>query len=1197
MGSSRLLRRLAFVCLLGVSFRLCASDWHQALWLGRGDVWRARFPVTLTNPSAASLAGQPVALTVGDAPGQAPLAGVRAESVRVCDPNGIQLLYGLWASDQSTAITAGAIPTNATLVLPAVCAPNASTNLYVYFDNPRAWGLSDFFEKRACGELNGDFEKGEKNQPFGWQPGQTSVSHRLSWSTEKPFSGTRCLKAETDANAENSWFGFVRSDFALVPGAHCTVHVRVRGENVKGTAGWYIHVGDESNPQRINQVVKTGDGTFDWKEQTIAFTVPEGATRLQTGSVLFGTGTAWYDAFSFETDKEPPRVTALAGAVERLTLREEGADAGWIKAERKAPAWSSRLPVRLFNLRNEPLTNLLATVDISDAARGIVSPRFLLTLNGQPVETCRLADRLLFTGAPAARTALTYYLYVADSGAPAAPPKAVASARGSDIPSDQVLADHGSDVDAKAFASLLNSPVNLLKNPDFESGANEPEGWTHAGEGNGVTFSFGSPGAFGKRHVRMSVPPTAPSGWRGWHQSVAVKPGHSYLYGAWLACEGLEGSANLYVHLLRKMDGDAVPEGFLGAGVPIGGTTSWTPMFGAAIIPANASCLQMHLTMNDHGTLKHDSAFVAECLEAETGDPQTPPLKQKECVAWSVNPIVKVFRETLPPASLEPLAVSLARNEAEALQLALRAGRDLADVRIDVQPPKNARGVALTNLTVGWVGYVPIDHRTSYYNVTTPAWELKYPAGSGSSDGWSGWWPDPIRPVDHGALAANQTQPLWILFKTTAETPAGVYKGEIKLTAEKKTLKRLPFTVTVWDFALPQTPSCAAIYDLRLSEQWQYGKLSDEALRDQLMRFMADHKVCPDRIDVAPRFSRDAQGQLTCDFAEYDKAAQRFFDELKFPTSYMPWFFYAFGWEHPPSDFFGEKPYEGNYPYATVDRSQLRPAYKAAYQAYLRLYWEHVKAKGWADKLVLYISDEPFYTKKPIVDQMKALCDMIHEVDPKIRIYCSTWNHCPDWNGHLNIWGAGHYGCFPVSEMQARRAAGEHIWFTTDGQMCTDTPFCAVERLLPHYCFKYGADAYEFWGINWLTYDPWKFGWHSYIYQSSTPGESYYVRYPNGDGFLIYPGGPVGAAGPVSTVRIEAARDGVEDYEYLKMLKAFADQTGDREAVRILAEFAALLDIPNAGGRYSSKILPEPNKLTALRLQAGAAIERLSRKP
>ena len=1192
---------ILLTCLLCGS--IGAAEWHDSLWLGRGDIWRSRFPVTITNPSDVALEGVPVALTVGNAAGQAPLAGVRAEALRVTDEKGKQLLYGLWSPDRGEHFTTGAIPAGATLTLPAVCGPQTATTYCVYFDNPQAWGLADFFDKRAVTDLNGDFEKGIRNLPVGWQTAQTTAKHRLSWSSEKPFSGSRCLKAEAETNADKSWFSFTRSDFAVVPGARCTIRVRVRGENVNGDAGWFVHVGDDKNAQRLNKVVRTGNGTFDWKEQVITFTVPEGATRMQTGTVLYGTGTAWYDAFSFETDKKPSQVTASAGPVERLTLREIGANAAWITAAQHTPSWVRRLfsndkpqsewlyrlPVRVTNLRNENASDLLAVADLNTAARGIVSPTFLLTLNGEPVDACRLGDRLLFSCSPAAHTALTYYLYVGDSGKKIAPVKPSASALGSDIPSDQILADRLGDTDVQAFAKLLASPANLIKNPDFETGIDAPDAWTHSGTNPGVTFTLGTPGGFGKRHARLTVPSTAKEEWRGWYQTLSVKPGHTYLYGAWLACESLEGSASLNAHL-RTDKGEIASGGFLSAGAPISGTTSWTPMFGSVTLPPDATKFQLHLTMNDRGTLKHDGAFLAECLDASTGEPDTPRLAVREFTAWSVDPVIKVFHETLPPHDPgRPFALSLARNEEEALQIAVRTGHDIPNVRVEIDTPKNKRGQTISDFTVGWVGYVPIDHRTAYYNLKTPAWELKFPTSAGSSDGWSGWWPDPIRPTATGALVANQTQAVWISFKTSADTPAGQYKGKLRFLADGKLLDDVPFTLTVWDFALPQSPTCAAIYDLRLSHHWLADGTPAATQRERLMRFMASKKVCPDEVIAEPKFTRDAQGKITCDFTEYDKAATLYFDELKFHTSYMPNLFYLFGWEHPPKHFFGEKPFEGEYPYKDVDRTKLRKAYKDDYQACLRLFWEHVKAKGWADKLTLYISDEPFLTKKHIIDQMKACCDMIHEVDPKIRIYCSTWRHCPDWNGYLDVWGVGHYGCFPVSEMQARVAAGDSIWFTTDGQMCTDTPFCAVERLLPHYCFKYGASAYEFWGVSWLTYDPWQFGWHSYIHQSSTPGESYYVRYPNGDGFLLYPGPPIGVQGPVTTIRLEAARDGVEDYEYLQLLKARAN---DPQAVQLLADFSALIDIPNAGGRFSSKILPEPAKLAALRLRAGNLLSK-----
>jgi hypothetical protein len=169
---------------------------------------------------------------------------------------------------------------------------------------------------------------------------------------------------------------------------------------------------------------------------------------------------------------------------------------------------------------------------------------------------------------------------------------------------------------------------------------------------------------------------------------------------------------------------------------------------------------------------------------------------------------------------------------------------------------------------------------------------------------------------------------------------------------------------------------------------------------------------------------------------------------------------------------------------------------------------------------------------------MKALCQMIHEVDPEIPIYSSTWHHVPDWDGSLDVWGIGHDGRVPVAKMQQLLEDGKRIWFTTDGQMCTDTPYCAIERLLPHYCFQYGAEAYEFWGVSWLTYNPFEFGWHAYIHQSSEPGRSYWIRYPNGDGFLLYPGAAVGHEGIISSIRFEQAREGVEDYEYLSVVAA-----------------------------------------------------------
>ena len=179
--------------------------------------------------------------------------------------------------------------------------------------------------------------------------------------------------------------------------------------------------------------------------------------------------------------------------------------------------------------------------------------------------------------------------------------------------------------------------------------------------------------------------------------------------------------------------------------------------------------------------------------------------------------------------------------------------------------------------------------------------------------------------------------------------------------------------------------------------------------------------------------------------------------------------------------------------------ARLRPAYRKAYQTALKMYWDHIRAKGWADKMVLYISDEPTFWAKGIKARIAAICQMIQEVDPSIPIYSSTWHHIPEWNGLVTVWGAGSYGCFPTDKMEEVRRIGSRLWFTTDGQMTLSTPYCAEEQLLPIYATFHGAEQYEYWGSTWVTLPPWRFGWHDYV------SEGMGIRTTNGGGFVAYP--------------------------------------------------------------------------------------------
>lgn len=1174
-----------------------ATPWHYPLSLGQGEPWKHRIPILLDNSAPAPLDGRNLAIPVGASPGEANIAGTEAGQLRLVDSAGSELLFSVLDAN-GDVLTNGPIPAGATLIVPAECPARSSTTLYLYFDNPAAWETPDFLPNAASQDFNGGFEKGRKELPAGWAAKETDASHRVIWDRKGGRKGGSAIRVEVDPGAEPSWVALARPVSGVTPGAKYRLHGWTKATGVKGNSGWFIHAGNPERSQILNHTLAVGEGTFDWKELSYEFTAPAEVTYFTVGTILRGTGKAWFDDCSLEQVEGKP-VTVRCGHGESLSLQHRGESTAWPAN----PAFEHGLDLRIANLSDAPRNSLLVRAQLGGGGRLPANGRDAqLRFEKRTLPFLLVGNALLFEHSLPGRTIDTCRFFFSTSRSSTAsrselPKNAI-------LPSDYSAGDTASAADREAYAQLLSSPLNLVRNPDFEEGAPMPTSWQGPTGAKDDRSEFGvdSNGLFGKLCTRLHVAAEAKPNWRGWKQRVPVKTGSTYLFSVWAKCSLTDGSANLHAHLLDASGKLVKESAFRSAGTAISSNTGWTLWQGTTLIPTDGAQLELHLTMNGKGTLWHDGAFVGEVVDAFAV--QAPPAASREpspvasIRAWPVNAIAKVFREDNPPAQLPAKAsISVAGAEAEPLQIAVRSTEKLEGVQAEVSEPTGPEGAKLPKPEVHWVGYVPIDYPTNYYQSNSPVWHRKVPTQAGGCDGWAGWWPDPLLPDQPFHLDPGATQPLWVTFQAPTGAQPGLYRTVVRLRQDKKVLIELPVEITVRPFTLPPDSSFAAIYDLRLGRQWAEPGEPSKQMQKKVMELMKSRRLCPDHPDANPVFRKEGD-KIVADFTAYDEEASLYFDTFRFPRAYTPQFFYLFGWGHPPKKILGEHPYEGEFPYEGADRSKLRPAYQQAYQECLRLFWEHVKAKGWANRLVLYISDEPHFTHEHIRKQMVALCAMIHEVDPTIRIYSSTWRHCPDWDGSLDIWGAGHYGCFDVAELERQKAAGRHIWFTTDGQMCTDTPYCAVERLLPHYSFKYSAEAYEFWGVGWLTYDPFRYGWHSFIHQSSEPGREFYVRYPNGDGFLLYPGKLIGVDGPVSSIRFEQAREGVEDYEYLQLLsrlikEAPAAHPARAKAEKALAEAAKLVEIPNAGGRYSSRILPDPDAVFRVREAVAESIEAL----
>ncbi|MDO5565858.1 MAG: DUF4091 domain-containing protein, partial [Planctomycetia bacterium] len=1090
----------------------------------------------------------------------------------------------------------------------------------------------------------------------------------IEWSSEKPYEGKKCVKVVVNPGGVPSWISARQGGIRVKSGAKYRFSAWVKGENVIGGSGWYVHVGNHKKEMMISPSDMSAKGTFDWRKVEFVFEVPDQADLMSFGTVLRGTGTAWFDAVSFEllTAAETIDWAVSVGKVETTPYPHffffGQTVMNFVPDDSLVPRGNRYTLFRLLSSADASSASDKTTVFIDVTMlqnrwgrKVTANDVFVLDWAGRRLDV-RQWNSFLFVETELAKKGYYYFLAVEQPGTSGqletASGKSNVSGEAFPGTSQQSNADGafpGTSQQVKVNSSTgkTSEPLpaelqkrNLVKNGDMELPGPDAPFWVKNTNTKGIHYRLVDPKVpfLGKQALELTVDKDAPIGWRGSTQSVKVTPGRKYLCGLWMSCDSDGNDYRLHVHQ-RKANGEISSGGMSSIGSGMGGKTDWTLINNVVQASHDTAAIQLHLTTAHSGTVRHDGVFL---IEIESATPIA--FGGGKDGVFQVPSIVKVFHDSTFAASRRSLVkiasgdiasgsamIAAARNEEESLQLAIRLPKsELLSVSVSKPECKSANSV-LPMPTVCVVGNVPVDYPSSYYNTRQKTSFRFLPQSGAGCDGWAGIWPDPLIPIkittadktassedlsklengtwssDSAKLAAygkyalvpveqDQTRALWLSFTVPENAKAGVYSGFILLSDQSgKEKYRVPYRVKVFDFVVPTKPVYGAIYDIRLGK-FARPDVADE--EKQITEFLASKKLCSDSLPASVSIKYDkTTGKATANWDKFDKVAHWYFDELGVRYSYTPnRLFYLFGWGLPPHNAEGEQPYMGEYPYDKVDRSQLRPEFKKAYQARLRCFWDHVKAKGWDKNFILYISDEPFYSQPQIIEQMKALCAMIHEVDPNIPIYSSTWRHIPQWDGSLNVWGVGHYGIVPVSQLEKTKARGDRIWWTTDGQMCLDTPYCAVERMLPYWCHYYGADVYEFWGSNWYTYDPFRYGWHSYIGQTDSPTNHYHVRYPNGDGYIFYPGHLIGLDGYISSVRMEQAREGLEDAACLVLLKRELDRCKTKDSaaykkgLEVWKQVGQLVPIPTPGGRYSSRILPRPEIIDQLKYEVDQAI-------
>ncbi len=503
-----------------------------------------------------------------------------------------------------------------------------------------------------------------------------------------------------------------------------------------------------------------------------------------------------------------------------------------------------------------------------------------------------------------------------------------------------------------------------------------------------------------------------------------------------------------------------------------------------------------------------------------------------------VDPLYKVFKErTWYPEWRDTLRA--AAGETVSVQLVVKALRPIKGLSVLRAEATNGRN-SLPART-GWVTYVPVDR--SYY-----------PASRDIIRSVSGYFPDPIIDDTTLNLDAGEVNPLWISVPVPVSAQPGIYKGKVRLSGMvrgKKELFNGEFNIRIYPVKVPETSlwitNWSAHFSPAMLEYLNKGKKVEiySSLYWELLKvhadMMASHNQNVHRIYAAWNTKFTFQnGKYGFDFSNFDKEAVIFEKAgalKRIEGGHLAW--RSGAWDDPffvevplPDDENSRKLRQAPNPSASLYgmRSVLLPVNDERTKNFLSQFLpalkDHLGKKGWLHKYLQHIADEP--TSKNAASYVE-ISSYVKKYLPEVKIVDAvmTSGELKDgvdvWVPVLNVFHKDY------SFYDGLRKAGKEIWFYTCVEPRGNYANRFIElpliqtRYLHWINFKYGATGYLHWGLNyWGSPDP--------LRDNASRDRG---KLPAGDAWIVYPG----YKKLYTSIRFETMRDGIYDYELLKMLE------------------------------------------------------------
>lgn len=536
---------------------------------------------------------------------------------------------------------------------------------------------------------------------------------------------------------------------------------------------------------------------------------------------------------------------------------------------------------------------------------------------------------------------------------------------------------------------------------------------------------------------------------------------------------------------------------------------------------------------------------------------------------WPVDSLVKVFPEDEPAAHPESGTPVLAvRGEVVNLQFAVRAERDL-EITVAVRQPRGPKGEL--PVQVRWVDYVPV----RAHPPKCPPEELvgRVP----------GLYPDPLRESFPMRLAAGKTYALWLTVRVPAEAAPGLYHGTFQIRAGSRRLANLPLRIRVSPVRLPPQRLWITNWfnwsGQHLRRHYGVEEFTDAywQLLENIGRVMADHGqnviLTPVVRLAQPRWEA---GALQFDFTRLDRWVETFDRAgIRGLIEGSHLLGRRGGYYAPVSVRIWVEPAPGQDEPRMEELDPLDPRALNFMEAFLSALYAHLRQRGWISRYVQHVLDEP-HGEEPAVYERYA--QLVRKHMPGVRTIdaINLADDYPFFETLLDIW-VPILGRFDdrLERIREHQRRGGEVWFYTcispQGAYMNrfiNQPLLKV-RLLHWLNARYGLAGYLHWGGNYWTDKPFE-DVEAIINQGRT-------LLPAGDNAIVYPDPE--RLSVLSSIRLEAMRDGIEDHALLSLLQDHDPKLAGSFLKEVVGSFTDYVRDPLAFGRIRNRLVEALERL------------------